>query len=93
MDMDAEELRALIRDIIPWMDASIHARLVNVLVDRAARNPSGWVPTGPTEAIVANIVGFAKAAKRVGYADPSDIDIPSSAARAFKRRRNLVGTL
>ena len=72
--MDAEELRALIRDIIPWMDASIYARLVNVLVDRAARNPSGWVPTGPTEAIVANIVGFAKAAKRVGYADPSDVD-------------------
>ncbi len=72
--MDAGELRALIRDIIPWLDEATRARLVNALVDRAARNPSGWVPAGPTHAVVADIVAFAEAATRVGRADPSDVD-------------------
>ena len=44
--MDAGELRALIRDIIPWLDEAAHARLVNALVDRAARRacrqPARW---------------------------------------------------
>ena len=71
--MDADELRALIRDLIPWLDEATHARLVNALVDRAARNPTGWVPEGPTDAVVTDIVAFAEAAKRLGYADPSDV--------------------
>ena len=72
--MDATELRALIRDIIPWLDESTHARLVNALVERAARNASGWVPDGPNAAVVADILAFAEAAARVGYADPSEVD-------------------
>ncbi len=72
--MDADELRALIRDMIPWFDEATHARFVNALVDRAARNLSGWVPEGPTDAAVSEIVAFAQAAKRVGHADPSDVD-------------------
>ncbi|MEE9385022.1 MAG: hypothetical protein V3V08_16580 [Nannocystaceae bacterium] len=72
--MDAAELRALIRDIIPWLDESTHARLVNALVDRAARNSSGWVPEGPNATTVSNIMTFAEAAARVGHADPSEVD-------------------
>jgi hypothetical protein len=72
--MDADGLRALIREIIPWLDKSTHARLVNALVDRAARSTSGWVPEGPTDDAVDEIVSFAEAAKRVRYADPSDVD-------------------
>ena len=72
--MDADELRALIRDIIPWLDQATHARIVNALVDRVARNPSGWVPEGPSDAVVTDIAAFAEAAKRVGHADPSDAD-------------------
>jgi hypothetical protein len=72
--MDATELRALIRDMLPWLDEATHARCVNALVDRAARNPSDWVPEGPTDAAVDEIVAFARAAERVGYADPSDVD-------------------
>jgi len=53
--MDGDELRALIRDIIPWLDEAAHARLVNALVDRAARNPSAWAPKGPTDAVVVDI--------------------------------------
>jgi len=71
--LDAGELRTLIRDMIPWLDDATHARLVNVLVDRAARN-SGWVPEGPGDAAVREIEAFAAAAKRVGCADPSEVD-------------------
>jgi hypothetical protein len=72
--LDADELRGLIRDFIPWLDESTRARLVNALVECATRNRRGWVPAGPTEALVADIVGFAEAAKRVGYAEPSEVD-------------------
>jgi hypothetical protein len=72
--MEASELRDLIREMIPWLDESNHARLVNALVDRAARNHSGWVPAGPTDEAVGEIVSFAEAAKREGYAHPSRVD-------------------
>ena len=72
--LDAKELRGLIRDLIPWLDESSHARLVNAVIDRAARNESDWVPAGPTDQAVADIVSFAQAATRVGHADPSDVD-------------------
>jgi hypothetical protein len=72
--MDVMELRALIRDMLPWLDEETHARFVNALVDRAARNPSDWVPEGPTDAAVNEILAFVRAAQRVGYAAPSDID-------------------
>lgn len=72
--MDADGLRGLIRDIIPWLDESTRARLVNRLVDRAARNASGWVPDGPTDQAVAEIVSFAAALIRVGYGEPSEVD-------------------
>ncbi|MFQ5766806.1 MAG: hypothetical protein ACE5ID_02335 [Acidobacteriota bacterium] len=72
--MQAGDLRALIREIVPWLDHPTHARLINALVDRAARNSAGWMPKGPTEKLVADIVAFADAAKRVGQADPEDMD-------------------
>jgi tetratricopeptide (TPR) repeat protein len=72
--MDAEGLRSLIREIIPWLDDSTHARLVNALVDRAARSTSGWVPDGPADDTVDKIVRFAEAATRVGQAEPSEVD-------------------
>ena len=72
--LDAAELRGIIRDLIPWLDERTYARLANELVDRAARNPSGWSPEGPTDAEASEIVAFAEAARRVGYADPSEVD-------------------
>ena len=60
--MDAQELRDLIHDIIPWLDEKAHARMVDAVVDRAARNRSGWEPAGPTNQVVADIVAFAAAA-------------------------------
>lgn len=72
--MDADDLRSLIRAMRPWFDEALQARFANALVDRAARNGSGWVPKGPTDAVVKAVEAFAEAAKRVGHADPSDVD-------------------
>ncbi len=72
--MDADGLRALIRELLPWFDGALQARFANALVDRAARSGSGWVPQGPTDAMVREVEGFAEAAKRVGYAEPGDVD-------------------
>jgi tetratricopeptide (TPR) repeat protein len=72
--MNADELRSLISEMLPWFDEALQARFANALVDRAARNASGWVPKGPTDAVVREIEAFAEAAKRVGHADRSDVD-------------------
>lgn len=72
--MDAGELRELIRDITAWLDEATHARIVSAIVDRAARNSSGWTPAAPTGQAVEEVVAFAEAVARVGYADPSDVD-------------------
>lgn len=72
--MDADGLRSLIREMLPWFDEALRARFANALVDRAARNGSGWVPQGPTDAVVKEVEAFGEAAKRVGYAEPSEVD-------------------
>lgn len=72
--MDADGLRALVREMLSWFDEALLARFANALVDRAARNGSGWVPQGSTDAVVKEVEAFAEAAKRVGYAEPSEVD-------------------
>ena len=68
--LSAEGLRELILDILPWLEEPALGRLINGLMDRAARGDSGWAPDGPTGRDVASIVSFADAAARDGYADP-----------------------
>ena len=72
--MDAAELRSLVRDTLPWFDDILRARFTNELVDRAARNLTGWVPESPDTATVREIEAFVETAKRVGYADPMEVD-------------------
>ena len=72
--MDAEQLRELVRALIPWLDDATQARLMNEVVERAARASSGWTPTTPTERRVDEIEAFVAAAQRVHQADPSDVD-------------------
>ncbi len=79
--MDADELRALIREMLPWFDKALLARFANALVDCAARNGSGWVPPGPTDAVVKEAEAFAEAAKRVGYAEPSAASLALACAQ------------
>lgn len=53
--MDAEGLRALVREMSPWFDDVLHARFVNALVDRAARGTPSWAPESPDDAKVVEI--------------------------------------
>lgn len=72
--MDADGLRALVREMMPWLDDVLYARFVNALVERAARTVPSWAPKGPDSARVGEIQEFAEAAKRIGYAEPSEVD-------------------
>lgn len=72
--MDAEQLRGLVRAFIPGLDDATRARLLNEVVDRAARSTGGWTPSSPSERRIKEIEAFAAAARRVYRADPSDVD-------------------
>ena len=70
----ADELRGVVRDLLPWLDAATHARLANALVDRAARSCADWAPPTPSDAAVAEVEAFAASARRAGAAEPSEVD-------------------
>ncbi|MEW6220455.1 MAG: hypothetical protein AB1634_13105 [Thermodesulfobacteriota bacterium] len=86
--VDADQLRGLIRDLLPQLDGRIRGLLVNNLVERAARAGSGWAPAGPGAAEVAAVAAFAAAAERRGYADPEEVDFHlRQGGAAFLNRR------
>jgi len=72
--MHAEELREVAREMLLELGDRARRRMTTALINRAARGGSGWAPAAPSEAAVTEVVAFAEAAKRVGYADPSDVD-------------------
>ena len=72
--LDAEDLRVLFREVLAWLDAPTSARLAGALIERAARNQSGWVPAGPADSAVEESLSFVAAATRVGHADPAAVD-------------------
>jgi hypothetical protein len=72
--LDAEELREVARELLLELDDRAHRRVVSAIINRAARGGSGWTPPAPGSADVAEAVAFARAARRVGHADPGDVD-------------------
>ncbi len=72
--MNAEELRELVRDLLGELDKRTQSRIINSLLDRAARNDTDWSPDGPAEESIAEILSFAKRATQKGYADPDEMD-------------------
>ncbi len=72
--LDADELRELMRDVLLNLDGRPRGRILNELIERAARNRSTWTPSGPSSESVASVHAFVEAAKQVGHADPSDVD-------------------
>ncbi len=72
--MSADALRELVREMLLELDARAHGRVVNSLINRAARGGSGWVPAALSGEDVSEILAFADAAERVGHADPSEVD-------------------
>lgn len=72
--LDADGLRTIIREILPWLEDSARTRLVSALIDRAARGASGWAPPGPSARLVSDVQMFAAAAIRTGQADAEEVD-------------------
>lgn len=73
--MDADSLRELIREMLPWLDDHAHSRLTGEIIDRAARTMnSDWAPEAPSDKVAFEIAEFAKEALHAGYADPSEVD-------------------
>ncbi len=72
--MGAEQLRWLIRQALPRLDAVNQAYLKNEIVVRAAKGTNGWSPSSPGEQRVRDIEAFAAAAQRVHEATPSQVD-------------------
>jgi hypothetical protein len=56
------------------LDDKTHGSVINSLIQRAARGGSAWVPAALSDDEVAAALAFAKAAERIGQADPSDVD-------------------
>jgi hypothetical protein len=72
--LTADELRALVREVLLELYEPIHSRVADALVKRAARSASCWTPAAVGDAGVADVVAFAEGAARVGAARPEDMD-------------------
>jgi hypothetical protein len=72
--MGADALRELVREIMLELDNRAHSRVVNSLINRAARSGSGWAPAALDDADVSKVLAFAAAAARRGHADPTEVD-------------------
>jgi len=72
--MGADALRELVREMLLELDDRAHSRIVNSLINRAARGGSGWAPAALGDDDVAEVLAFAKAAERRGQADPTEVD-------------------
>jgi hypothetical protein len=97
--MGTEELRELVRDILVDLDGRAHSRVVDSLIKRAAHGGAGWLPAPLDDNHVSEVLTFAKAARRVGRADPSEVDEHlRSGSGAFLRKgyaaaRRIFGAL
>jgi hypothetical protein len=72
--MSAEELRLFVRDVLEKLDDDPRDAVIDSLVSHAARGRSGWKPAGPNRAVVDEVESFVRAARRIGYAEPDDVD-------------------
>lgn len=72
--LDADGLRAIVREILPRLDDAARTRLVNALIDRASRGVSGWAPPAPSAKLVSDAQAFAAAAIERGHADAGEVD-------------------
>lgn len=82
--MEAGELREVVREMLLELGDMAHARVVNRLIERAARNSTAWVPASPSDSGVSEALAFAQAAKQEGWAEPHQVDrYLNQGARAF----------
>ncbi|RLB50353.1 MAG: hypothetical protein DRJ42_19010 [Deltaproteobacteria bacterium] len=71
--LDADELRDLVVAILPALGPADRASVIQRAMDVAARGRSGWSPTTLTRQSFRELLGFAAAAERIGWAEPSGV--------------------
>ena len=71
--LDADELRVAIDDILQQLDPDERGPIEDALLRRASIR-GGYRPAAPSPEIVDEVIEFAKAARRVGYAEPMKVD-------------------
>ncbi|MBI5536562.1 MAG: hypothetical protein HY898_27830 [Deltaproteobacteria bacterium] len=72
--LGAEELRSFVLEAIGALDDGSRMQLEDALVRRASTANVGWRPAAPAEGIVNEVNNFVAAARRVGTADPRQVD-------------------
>lgn len=72
--MSAAALREVVREVLRELDDRARSRIVGSIIARAARTGTGFVPVAVSDEQVSEVLAFVKAAERVGYADPSEVD-------------------
>lgn len=85
--LEAEDLREVIHEMLADLDERASSRAVSAIISRAARGANGWVPAAASDAEVTEALDFVAAARRVGSADPVDVDdCLTSGSSAFLRK-------
>ena len=72
--MDAPALRGIVRTLLLELDERTRTRVIGTLIKSAAGRGLGWSPAAVTDEEVAETLGFALAAVRVGQAEPFEVD-------------------
>ena len=68
------ELRSLVRKALERLDREPRGELLDSLIARASKGSSGWKPSGPSRGVVGEVKRFVGAARRIGYAEPHEVD-------------------
>ncbi|MGH7437361.1 MAG: hypothetical protein ACRENE_16915 [Polyangiaceae bacterium] len=71
--LDAEELRTFISETLDQLDPEVRGPIEGALLRRAATR-GGYRPAPPPSRVVDEVAEFAAAARRVGQAEPFDVD-------------------
>ena len=72
--MTADELRSFVRRALERLDCEPRGELLDSLIAHASRSSSGWKPSSPSRGVLREVRRFVEAARRVGYADPREVD-------------------
>jgi hypothetical protein len=96
--LDADELRALVGETLDGLDPSQRGPIEDGILRRAAVR-GGYRPSPPAPHVVAEVLELAMAARRVGYADPLEVDqylrsgVTASLAGEHATARRILGAL
>ena len=72
--MTAGELRSFLREALERLDREPRGELLDSLITRASKGSACWKPSSPARGVVGEVTRFIEAARRIGYADPHEID-------------------